>query len=295
MKKRLIIIFIMLLCCYWMYPAHAEEVAESNSENQGMLESLQVQIATLQEKISELEETQSGVSGFQPHKPNFVLPLTWTTPIRDRMNQEIQFQFSLKQDIWEYQRFRFFYAYSQKSFWQAYDEENSSPFRESNYNPEVFIRSPNYILPGWGKWRGDLGYEHESNGREAPASRSWDRVFLRVEGRYDQLTLGWKGWYRIPESKKKSPEEAKGDDNPDIDKFYGQNQWTVGVDWHSLNLNVIGRYAIGENRGGAQVNFSFPTIGEIRGLVQYWDGFGESLTDYNRHFNKLGIGFLFSQ
>ncbi len=57
---------------------------------------------------------------------------------------------------------------------QEYDGGESAPFRDTNYNPEVFYRCPE---TAWGSgWFGtDVGFEPESNGQRVPLSRSWNQ------------------------------------------------------------------------------------------------------------------------
>ena len=67
-------------------------------------------------------------------------------------------------------------AYTQLSFWQVYNTEFSSPFRETNYEPEILL---NYRTDTdlWGLRSRfiQVGLNHQSNGRGRPLSRSWNR------------------------------------------------------------------------------------------------------------------------
>jgi outer membrane phospholipase A len=102
---------------------------------------------------------------------------------------EAKFQFSIKVDLWPNRtNHSAYFGYTQKSLWNLY--EPSSPFVDSNYNPEVFY--------GYFKHYGDVfwapgtvvtfvdsaraGLEHESNGRDGADSRGWNRVYGFVRG-----------------------------------------------------------------------------------------------------------------
>jgi phospholipase A1 len=72
-----------------------------------------------------------------------------------------------------------YFGYMQNSFWHLYDFDQSAPFFDNNYNPQLFahldardvIEEPGYWVPS-----PRVFVEHESNGRDGAASRSWNRV-----------------------------------------------------------------------------------------------------------------------
>ncbi|NIP73939.1 MAG: phospholipase A, partial [Gammaproteobacteria bacterium] len=57
-------------------------------------------------------------------------------PDTEREREEAHFQISLKSRLLEC--FPIYFAYTQRSHWQVYDEAASRPFRETNFNPEFF-------------------------------------------------------------------------------------------------------------------------------------------------------------
>ena len=125
----------------------------------------------------------SSARGITAHKATFVYPATFSDEFHGPRTEMI-FQFSGK---WRVFGSDAYLAYTQKSFWQWINSDQSSPFRETNYNPEVFYRwIPTAHL--FNHWALDAGFEHESNGkgytppdaagRPTSLSRSWNRLYL---------------------------------------------------------------------------------------------------------------------
>lgn len=106
--------------------------------------------------------------GLTLHKEMFMLPYTYSDVYNSRRTDAV-FQISAKLRLFDT---RFYFAYTQISFWQAYDYRNSAPTRDTNYNPEVFYRFAPLDYQG-GRLGADAGFEHESNGQVVPLSRIW--------------------------------------------------------------------------------------------------------------------------
>lgn len=195
----------------------------------------------------------------------------------------------------------FYFAYTGRSWWQAYNSERSSPFREYNHAPEVFYeRRFAAPLGGWMLRALRLGLEHESNGRDVPFSRSWNRAFAQLDA--DNGARWWSSmrlWARIPESAKSDPTSADGDDNPEIRKYLGNGEWRVGyrAEWGDLRLKLRRSFSSG-GKGAAQLGVIIPfTRGETtraRFYLHVFDGYGESLIDYDRRVRRIGLGFMLS-
>ncbi|MDX1443171.1 MAG: phospholipase A [Gammaproteobacteria bacterium] len=233
------------------------------------------------------------------HHPNYVLPATWTPDPRQFQtsnpdpappeNVEIKFQISFKVPVWEAplgDESELSVGYTQQSWWQAYNSAASKPFRETNHAPEVFMDflSDREIL-GFTHRITRLGILHQSNGRSEPFSRSWDRLYAQFVLERGGFVMSLRPWYRIPES-------ASEDDNPDITDYMGYGDigfaWRNGENVYSLMLR--NNFDLDDNRGAIQVDWSFDISEDIRGYVQIFDGYGESLIDYNESVTRIGIG-----
>lgn len=273
------------------------------------------QITALDKRKAREQVSQKNRNVITPHKRNYLLPLSYVSnpntrpfgglnelsdePSGEQLdNLEVKYQLSIKVPI--YNDFSdddqaVFFGFTLQSFWQFYNNEISSPFRETNYEPEVFW--VNYLDPENVLWGDEMaiaiGMSHQSNGRSQPNSRSWNRVYANFLWEKDGFVFSFKPWYRIPEDRKEDPMEAKGDDNPDIYKYMGYFEFGGAYRYEDHEFSFMTRNNLNsDNRGAIQLDWSFPLWGRLRGYAQYFNGYGESLIDYNADIERIGVGIL---
>jgi phospholipase A1 len=141
-----------------------------------------------------------------------------------------------------------------------------------------------------------FGFNHQSNGRSVPESRSWNR--LTAEMLFDKGSSGWatlKLWHRLPERTKTSATDSEGDDNPDITRFLGHAELRLGWVTSGHKITLMGRRSLrSAGKGALQADWSYPFPGSpaLRLHMRWFNGYGESLIDYNRRVERLGIGVM---
>ena len=88
---------------------------------------------------------------------------------------------------------RLFFAYTNLSFWQAYNSRFSSPFRETNHEPEMFLLIPQkWSLFDWHNQLIAIGFNHQSNGQTGTLSRSWNRIYANFIFERNNLVVSFK-------------------------------------------------------------------------------------------------------
>lgn len=240
-----------------------------------------------------------------PHRMNYILPLSYVDNINndaykgtkfegENKKSEAKFQISFKVPInyndMIFQDDALYFAFTLQSWWQVYAEDISRPFRETNYRPELFYIAPTAWEPLDGRtWLG-LGIEHQSNGQSQDLSRSWNRVYAKVKFEKENFLLAFQPWWRIPEDDKENPDDADGDDNPDIGHFMGHFEVTSAYQWDDYEVSFLGRQNFKYHKGYAELGFTFPLYGRLRGFVQYAAGYGESMIDYDNNQQRIGVG-----
>ncbi|HEY2337708.1 MAG TPA: phospholipase A [Burkholderiales bacterium] len=233
-------------------------------------------------------------------KPSYILltymeqpnqaPYEFTGAADRLQHQEVKFQLSFQTkmaddlfggngDLW--------FGYTQVSWWQLFNHDISAPFRETNYEPEVHLSFlTDYRLAGFRLRAVDAGFVHQSNGRAEPLSRSWNRVFADFQAVHGDFALSFKPWLRIKE-------DPATDDNPDIRNYLGSYELRAFYNWRGQIFTAMGRNLLdGDHRYNLELGWSFPIAGKLRGMVQWYKGYGESLIDYNYNMNRIGVGVL---
>lgn len=271
---------------------HCEEPIESvpNGESSALEKRIQAELRHAFEPFVML-----------PYRPNYVLiashhftPMN-NAPYQDASlrdngeldNTEVKFQISLKIPLSEdVLGGRLFVAYTNRSFWQAYNNNNSAPFRETNHEPEFWLTFDNaFSILGWRNRLLDVGLTHQSNGQAEPLSRSWNRLYLRFTFEQGNTAISFKPWWRIPEAE-------NYDDNPDIHEFMGAAEIGVATKIGHNNLSMLLRNNLEteQNRGALELNYSYRIHRNLNGYIQWFYGYGESLIDYNHLNHSLGFG-----
>ncbi|WP_174492486.1 phospholipase A [Acinetobacter sp. Marseille-Q1623] len=251
-------------------------------------------------------DSKLGTWNIRAHQPVYLLPAYWTSnknefphspnpqntvqEAQDLKSTEAKFQISLKTkaveniigdngDLWV--------GYTQSSRWQVYNEDESRPFRETNYEPEAsLIFRTNYEVLGLNGRLLGLTLNHQSNGRSDPLSRSWNRVIMNLGFEKDNFALMIRPWYRLDE-------DAKDDNNADIEDYVGRGDVTAFYRWKDNEFSLMLRHSLkggDDSHGAAQFDWAFPIKGKLRGHFQLFDGYGESLIDYNHRATYVGLG-----
>ena len=244
---------------------------------------------------STIEQILSSSFDLYPYKENYLLPFSYDLKKReDRQQTEAKFQISVKKPI-TYDLLglneTINFGYTQKSLWQIYND--SSPFRETNYQPEIFMLIPfndkeyRYLKAY------KMGYLHESNGQSDEDSRSWDRLYLEGYFQMQNLFFIPRVWLRIPE-------RASDDDNPDIEEYLGYGDLSFLYAYKDQTFRVLLRNNLkfnDANKGFVELNWSFPLFGSQNnfGFVQLSSGYGDSLIDYDKEINRASIGISLSR
>lgn len=241
-----------------------------------------------------------------PHRRNYIMPVSyltnqqWNDPTKDDdelQNSEAKFQFSIKAplrtDILD--QYDLYFAYTATSFFQVYNEELSRPFRETNYTPELFVtREVDWQIGPVDSELLSFGYLHQSNGRDVPTSRSWERLFVSYVFRTSEYYWAVKPWWRIPESDRKDPLNPKRDDNPDIEHYMGNFELNIARPFgnHVVEIMLRNNLRTTRNRGAVQLDYTFPLTRRFKGIFQVFNGYGDSLINYNDNQTRVGIGIL---
>lgn len=259
MRTRILltILFSLLL----VVAAHAEDVAE---------------------KPNPLNPEDVELVRLYHHKPMYIL----------LGKPETKIQFSFKARVLK--NGDLYFGYSQLMMWEFF--HTSRPFRDINYNPELFYR-----------WIADFGtvdfgiFEHESNGKDGLDSRSWDRHYVQITHDFEL------GGSRVLESAFKIWVARGFDDtNRDILWYRGLYEFnltvenlfgpTFGLSELSLRFYPGGKTHVNPIDGGRELTLRMRHRGSYEFLnyvVQLFEGHAESLLNYKQHVlgARAGINF----
>ncbi|MDF0717305.1 phospholipase A [Muricauda sp. 334s03] len=209
---------------------------------------------------------------------------------KDFNNFEAKFQLSFKTkvaqslffghgDLWA--------GYTQIAHWQIYNTELSRTFRELNYEPELMLNFPMDVkLLGLTLKMAGVTFNHQSNGRDLPRSRSWNRIIFSLGLEAKNLQVYIRPWIRLADEE---------DENPLITNYIGNGDVTVIYKYkkHAFYAVATNSFSFKDNHGSLQFNYLYPLGDKLKLHAQFFTGYGETLIDYNHFQNTIGIGVSF--
>ncbi len=225
---------------------------------------------------------------FSLYKDNYFTMGTTVNQKPSRTNSDVKFQVSIAQRLTKstlpFNTYLFLF-YTQKCMWNVF--EKSMPMRDLNFNPGIGLAKHLFVKNRYvGKLT--LLVEHESNGRDGADSRSWNKISLACNVFIDpNFMIHGKAWIPI----------VDGQNNKDILDYCGIYQ--TGFTYTTPNKRFGFALTLVKRRGW---NLNYNSIWEINYrlfkkenqflFLQYYNGYGENLLDYNKFHSRLRVGIV---
>ncbi len=225
---------------------------------------------------------------FSLYKDNYFTMGTTVNRKPSRTNSDVKFQVSIAQRLTKstlpFNTYLFLF-YTQKCMWNVFEE--SMPMRDLNFNPGIGLAKHLFVKNRYvGKLT--LLVEHESNGRDGADSRSWNKISLACNVFIDpNFMIHGKAWIPI----------VDGQNNKDILDYCGIYQ--TGFTYTTPNKRFGFALTLVKRRGW---NLNYNSIWEINYrlfkkenqflFLQYYNGYGENLLDYNKFHSRLRVGIV---
>lgn len=299
----------LLLCLslsLWSGIGSANELSDlkkaSEEEKQRVLKVLRDSNSAADRRIANLIESVDNPFALLPYEQNYIL-YSFSSGIDKEAYQvtednyrwtqlddhEVKFQVSMMFPIYR-QLFGknsvLMASYTQVSYWQALNSDLSAPFRETNYEPQVFVGwlTDIDVLGMNLRWI-EAGFNHQSNGQVQELSRSWNRLFANFMLEKGNFSINFKPYIRFQE-------EAEEDDNPNIEDYLGNHRLDFAYRYGDNVLSLRTRYSFGGGKGSAELGWSTQISPKVRFYAQAFTGYGENLMEYQHEQTRIGIGFM---
>ena len=230
-------------------------------------------------------------SAFSPYEPNY-FSFTPDSSLNAKFQVSVKFRL-FNDDTQTSFLEKLYLAYSQTSIWEI--GSSSAPFYDTSYRPSIFFLDEDvsqWPFRQWSRLGFQAGVEHESNGKDGAASRSINIGYVRPT-----FTLPFADDYFVSVSPKIYGYIEK--ETPDIAYYRGYSDLLIKVgETEGVQLATTLRKGTGDAPYSAEFDLSIPLrtpmLGNLGGYLhlQYFNGWGESLLDYNRrvpsHF-RIGL------
>jgi len=253
--------------------------------------------SVLEEKIKKEKEAVNNPLSVILYRPTYVLPYYYTqspyraiyeTPqglppgnqkiMRNEFKAQMSFLVPVFPHMFHNPNWAINAAYTQLMYWQVY--ARSQYFRETNYEPEVFFEDHFHR-----NWLLRVGLNHQSNGRGGMLERSWNRAIASLQVAGENWLVGIRTWSIL----------SQGEDTPKIGHYLGYENVFFSYKIYNLIASLkLQNIESGLHRGSYEVTLSYPLLKHISLFGQYFNGYGQSLVEYDHRTQAAGIGIAFN-
>ena len=115
--------------------------------------------------------------------------------------------------------------------------------------------------------------------------RSWNRAYLQLKFTGQNWLAQFRGWTLLAEN------DSSNLHNPDIAYYLGYENITLSYKLFKWKASIEAQnIESGFQRGFVQVTLSYPILRSISLYGQFFNGYGQSLIEYNHKNTAFGIG-----
>ncbi|QDO94929.1 phospholipase A [Formosa sediminum] len=226
---------------------------------------------------------------FTIHQDNYLITGIPTNTAIKSNTADIKYQISFKQLISRDPLFwdsYLYLTYTQKAFWNIY--EFSSPFQEINFNPTIGLSKVFYDDTNHAKGVASLMLNHESNGRDSTASRSWNRLSAKYATALTaKTTVSLEVWAPF----------GYQEDNPDLLEYVGLGELRVAHEFIPNRLSFETALRKGLNlewKGAVRTRLYYNPFKSNNQyiMLEWYAGQAESLIAYEKFTSMVRLGFV---
>lgn len=280
-----------------------DSIKNTTEETRYRLERMSEKKTATSEKADQMAKVDANPYGIGLYHPNYILPGYYNsfpvaamdaTPGQQRLrNIEFKYQISLKTPLWSNignPNHQLDAAFTQDAFWQLYI--TSPYFRETDYMPELILQNRYNNMFNW-----NAAIVHQSNGRGGLYERSWNRAYLEGVVSGENWALSTKVWQLM------FTRQSSDLHNRDITHYMGHGRFLFTYRYGNQALSLMLRNNLESRfrRGAVQVTYSVPlptnqssVLRHYRLYLLYFNGYGQSLIEYNAHAESYGIGLAYN-
>jgi phospholipase A1 len=177
-----------------------------------------------------------------------------------------------------------FLGFTQKTIWNILQE--SLPMHDLNFNPGIGL---GHLIIYQNRYIGKalLMVEHESNGKDSLASRSWNKISLGVNLMLNHnFDIQAKAWIPIIDSENnRNILQYNGIGHFGINYCNNSRRFNAGLllTWRTASFSYNSQWELSFKLNKKENQFLF---------IQYYNGYGENLRDYNQYKSIVRLGFV---